>query len=209
MLNKAIEKKNFEIPIISGKNMLRLFIGLVIASSLSSCSYNTLVEKREAVTAQWANVEAAYQRRADLIPNLVETVKAGGKYEQETLQKVVEARASATSIKLDPSNLSDEDIARYQAAQSQLSGSLSRLLATVEAYPELLAVKGYSELRVELASTEDKIAFERKKFNDLVNSYNANIATFPALITAKMFGFTAKGYFKADAGTEKVPTVKF
>ncbi len=189
--------------------MFRLFIGLVIASSLSSCSYNTLVEKREAVTAQWANVEAAHQRRADLIPNLVETVKAGGKYEQETLQKVVEARASATSIKLDPSNLSDEDIARYQAAQSQLSGSLSRLLATVEAYPELQAVQGYSELRVELASTEDKIAFERKKFNDLVNSYNANISTFPALITAKMFGFTPKGYFKADIGTEKVPTVKF
>jgi len=191
------------------KNMFRLFIGLIIASSLSSCSYNTLVEKREGVTAQWANVEAAYQRRADLIPNLVETVKAGGKYEQETLQKVVEARASATSIKLDPSNLSDEDIARYQAAQNQLSGSLSRLLATVEAYPELQAVQGYSELRVELASTEDKIAFERKKFNDLVNSYNANIATFPAVITAKLFGFTAKGYFKADAGTEKVPSVKF
>lgn len=191
------------------KNMFRLFIGLIIASSLSSCSYNTLVEKREGVTAQWANVEAAYQRRADLIPNLVETVKAGGKYEQETLQKVVEARASATSIKLDPNNLSDEDIARYQAAQSQLSGSLSRLLATVEAYPELQAVQGYSELRVELASTEDKIAFERKKFNDLVNSYNANLATFPALITAKLFGFTAKGYFKADAGTEKVPSVKF
>lgn len=191
------------------KNMFRLFIGLIIASSLSSCSYNTLVEKREGVTAQWANVEAAYQRRADLIPNLVETVKAGGKYEQETLQKVVEARASATSIKLDPNNLSDEDIARYQAAQSQLTGSLSRLLATVEAYPELQAVQGYSELRVELASTEDKIAFERKKFNDLVNSYNANIATFPAVITAKLFGFTAKGYFKADAGTEKVPSVKF
>ncbi len=191
------------------KNVLRLFIGLMIASSLSSCSYNSLVEKREAVTAQWANVETSYQRRADLIPNLVETVKAGGKYEQETLQKVIEARASATSIKLDPSNLSDEDIARYQAAQSQLSGSLSRLLATVEAYPELQAVKGYSELRVELASTEDKIAFERKKFNDLVNDYNASIATFPALITAKIFGFTSKGYFKADAGTEKVPTVKF
>ncbi len=191
------------------KNVLRLFIALVIASSLSSCSYNSLVEKREAVSAQWANVETAYQRRSDLIPNLVETVKAGGKYESETLQKVVEARASATSIKLDPSNLSEENIAKYQAAQSQLSGSLSRLLATVEAYPELQAVKGYSELRVELASTEDKIAFERKKFNDLVNDYNASIATFPALITAKMFGFTSKGYFKADAGTEKVPTVKF
>lgn len=191
------------------KNVFRLFIGLIIASSLSSCSYNSLVEKREGVTAQWANVEAAYQRRADLIPNLVETVKGGGKYEAETLEKVVEARASATSIKLDPSNLSEDDIAKYQAAQSQLSGSLSRLLATVEAYPELKAVQGYSELRVELASTEDKIAFERKKFNDLVNSYNANLSTFPAVITAKLFGFTPKGYFKSDAGSENAPKVKF
>jgi LemA protein len=191
------------------KNIFRLLIGFIIASSLSSCSYNTLVQKREGVTAQWANVETAYQRRSDLIPNLVETVKAAGKYEQETLQKVVEARASATSIKLDANDLTQENIARYQAAQAQLSGSLSRLLATVEAYPQLQAVQGYSELRVELASTEDKIAFERKKFNDLVNDYNANIATFPAVITARMFGFTPKGYFKADAGTEKVPSVKF
>lgn len=191
------------------KNVFRLFIAVMVASSLSSCSYNSLVEKREAVSGQWANVETAYQRRSDLIPNLVETVKAGGKYESETLEKVVQARASATSIKLDPSNLSEEDVAKYQAAQSQLSGSLSRLLATVEAYPELQAVKGYSELRVELASTEDKIAFERKKFNDMVQDYNASTQTFPAVITAKMFGFTTKGYFKSDAGTENAPKVKF
>lgn len=191
------------------KNVLRLIVAIFVASSLSSCSYNSLVEKRESVTAQWANVEAAYQRRADLIPNLVETVKGAGKYEGETLEKVVEARASATSIKIDANNLSQEDIEKFQAAQSQLSGSLSRLLATVEAYPELKAVQGYSELRVELASTEDKIAFERKKYNDLVNSYNANLSTFPAVITAKMFGFTPKGYFKADAGTENAPKVKF
>ena len=191
------------------KNLFRLLPVILLGTFLSSCSYNSLVEKREAVTSQWANVETAYQRRLDLIPNLVETVKAGGKYEQETLEKVVQARASATSIKLDPSNLSDEDIARYQAAQSQLSGSLSRLLATVEAYPELKAVQGYSELRVELASTEDKIAFERKKFNDIVNAYNTNISTFPAVISAKLFGFTAKGYFKSDAGSENAPKVKF
>jgi LemA protein len=191
------------------KNVFRLIVAIFVASSLSSCSYNSLVEKREGVTAQWANVEAAYQRRADLIPNLVETVKGAGKYEGETLEKVVEARASATSVKIDANNLSQEDIEKFQAAQSQLSGSLSRLLATVEAYPELKAVQGYSELRVELASTEDKIAFERKKYNDLVNSYNANLSTFPAVITAKMFGFTPKGYFKADAGTENAPKVKF
>ncbi|MFM2307423.1 MAG: hypothetical protein RLZZ367_2092 [Bacteroidota bacterium] len=191
------------------KNVFRLIVAIFVASSLSSCSYNSLVEKREGVIAQWANVEAAYQRRADLIPNLVETVKGAGKYEGETLEKVVEARASATSVKIDANNLSQEDIEKFQAAQSQLSGSLSRLLATVEAYPELKAVQGYSELRVELASTEDKIAFERKKYNDLVNSYNANLSTFPAVITAKMFGFTPKGYFKADAGTENAPKVKF
>lgn len=191
------------------KNLFRLFVILFVGTSLTSCSYNSLVEKREAVSGQWANVEAAYQRRSDLIPNLVETVKAGGKYESETLEKVVQARASATSIKIDPSNLSQEDIEKYQAAQSQLSGSLSRLLATVEAYPELKAVQGYSELRVELASTEDKIAFERKKFNDIVRDYNTNTSTFPAVITAKIFGFTAKGYFKSDAGTENAPKVKF
>ena len=191
------------------KNLVGFLSLVVLATFLSSCSYNSLVQKREAVSGQWANVEAAYQRRADLIPNLVETVKAGGKYESETLEKVVQARASATSIKLDPSNLSQEDIEKYQAAQSQLSGSLSRLLATVEAYPELKAVQGYSELRVELASTEDKIAFERKKFNDIVQDYNASTATFPAVITAKLFGFTPKGYFKADAGSEAAPKVKF
>lgn len=191
------------------KNLFRLFLILFVGTSLTSCSYNSLVEKREAVSGQWANVEAAYQRRSDLIPNLVETVKAAGKYESETLEKVVQARASATSIKIDPSNLSQEDIEKYQAAQSQLSGSLSRLLATVEAYPELKAVQGYSELRVELASTEDKIAFERKKFNDIVRDYNTNTSTFPAVITAKIFGFTPKGYFKSDAGTENAPKVKF
>lgn len=187
------------------KNFLKLFAILFLASSLSSCSYNSLVKKREAVTAQWANVETAYQRRADLIPNIVETVKAGGKYEQETLEKIVKARAEATQTKIDPSNLSQADIDKFQAAQT----NLSRLLLVMEQYPDLKAVQGYADLRTELSSTEDKIAFERKKFNDLVQDFNSSIATFPALITAKMFGFTEKGYFKSDAGTEKAPTVKF
>ena len=187
------------------KNLCGILFSLLLISTLSSCSYNSLVKKREAVTAQWANVQTAYQRRADLIPNIVETVKAGGKYEQETLQKIVEARATATQTKVDANNLSQEEIDRFQAAQT----NLSRLLLVMERYPELKAVQGYADLRVELSSTEDKIAFERKKFNDLVNDYNANLATFPALITARLFGFTAKGYFKSDAGTEKVPAVKF
>ena len=191
------------------KNLFRLFAIIIIGSSLSSCGYNGLVQKREAVNAQWANVEASYQRRADLIPNLVETVKGGGKYEQETLDKVISDRAKATSIHLNVNNLSQDQIEKFQAAQNQLSGSLSRLLVVAEKYPELQATKGYSELRVELASTEDKVNFERKKFNDMVNDYNASIQTFPELVTAKMFGFTAKGYFKADEGTQNAPKVKF
>ncbi len=191
------------------KNLFRLFAIVIIGSTLSSCGYNGLVQKREAVNAQWANVEASYQRRADLIPNLVETVKGGGKYEQETLDKVISDRAKATSIHLDVNNLSQEQIEKFQQAQSQLSGSLSRLLVVSEKYPELQATKGYTELRVELASTEDKVNFERKKFNDLVNEYNASIQTFPELVTAKMFGFASKGYFKADEGTQNAPKVKF
>src|SRR5579862_9227973 len=121
------------------KNLFRLLIGLMAVSSLSSCGYNSMVEKREAVNKQWANVESAYQRRSDLVPNLVNTVKGAANFEQTTLEKVMEARAQATSIKIDPKDLTDENIAKFQAAQSQLSGSLSRLLATVEAYPELKA----------------------------------------------------------------------
>ena len=191
------------------KNLIRLFVVIIIGASLSSCGYNGLVQKREAVNGQWANVEASYQRRSDLIPNLVETVKGGGKYEQETLDKVISDRAKATAVHLDVNNLSQDQIEKFQAAQNQLNGSLSRLLVVSEKYPELQATKGYTELRVELASTEDKINFERKKFNDLVQDYNASIATFPEVMTAKMFGFTSKGYFKADAGTENAPKVKF
>jgi len=191
------------------KNLIRLFAVVIIASTLSSCGYNGLVQKREAVNAQWANVETSYQRRSDLIPNLVETVKGAGNYEQETLDKVISDRAKATAIHLDVNNLSQDQVEKFQAAQSQLNGSLSRLLVVSEKYPDLQATKGYSDLRVELASTEDKIAFERKKFNDMVNDYNASIQTFPELITAKMFSFQPKGYFKADEGTQNAPKVKF
>ncbi len=191
------------------KNLLRLSLILVVASALSSCGYNGLVQKREAVNAQWANVEASYQRRSDLIPNLVETVKGAGNYEQATLDKVISDRAKATAVHLDVNNLSQDQIEKFQAAQNQLNGSLSRLLVVSEKYPDLQATKGYTDLRVELASTEDKINFERKKFNDLVNDYNTSIQTFPELMTAKMFGFASKGYFKADAGSENAPKVKF
>jgi LemA protein len=191
------------------KNLLKFFAGLVIISSLSSCGYNSMVQKREAVNKQWANVESAYQRRADLVPNLVNTVKGAANFEQTTLEKVTEARANATSIKIDPNDLTDANIAKFQAAQSQLSGSLSRLLATVENYPDLKATQNFQELQSQLEGTENRINTERNRFNDAANDYNAYIQGFPQLFIARWFGFTPKGYFKADAGADKAPTVKF
>ena len=136
--------------------------------------------------------------------NIVETVKAAGKYEQETLEKVIKARAEATSVKIDPTNLSQEEIDKYQSSQS----TLSRLLVTVEQYPDLKAVQGYTDLRNQLTDIENRITFQIKKFNDLAGSYNTSIQTFPGLITAKMFGFQPKGYFKAEAGAEKAQKIK-
>jgi len=191
------------------KNFFRLFAALIIASTLSSCSYNSLVQEREAVTKQWANVETAYQRRADLIPNLVSTVKGYADFEQKTLTAVVEARAKATSIQINADDLTEENIQKFQAAQGELKGALSRLLATVESYPDLKANQNFLELQAQLEGTENRISVERNRFNEVAGVYNAHTQTFPALITAKMFGFQPKPYFKADAGTEKAPEVKF
>ena len=191
------------------KNLFRLFIGLMIASSLSSCGYNSMVQKRETVNKQWANVESAYQRRSDLVPNLVSTVKGVANFEQSTLEGVIQARASATQVKLDTKDLTDENIAKFQAAQDQLKGSLSRLMVTVEKYPELQATQSFRELSAQLEGTENRINTERNRFNDAVNDYNTYIQGFPTLLFAKMFGFTPKGYFKSDAGSEKAPAVKF
>lgn len=191
------------------KSLFKLFIALFAVASLSSCSYNSLVQEREAVSAQWANVETAYQRRADLIPNLVNTVKGYAEFEQKTLTAVVEARAKATSIQVNADDLSEENIAKFQAAQGALSGSLSRLLATIENYPNLKANQNFLELQAQLEGTENRISVERNKFNQLAQTYNAHTQTFPALITAKMFDFKSVAYFKADAGTEKAPEVKF
>lgn len=191
------------------KNFFRLLGLFIIAGSLSSCSYNGMVEKREAVTKQWANVESAYQRRADLIPNIVNTVKGEANFEQQTLTAVIQARANATSIKLDPSKLSQEDIQKFQQAQGQLSGSLSRLMVTVEKYPDLKTNEAFVGLMAELEGTENRINTERNRYNEAVNDYNAFIAKFPALITARMFNFQPKGYFQAEAGSEKAPMVKF
>ncbi len=191
------------------KNAFRLFIGFMIATSLSSCGYNSMVEKREAVNGAWGNVESAYQRRADLIPNLVNTVKGAANFEQTTLTAVVEARAKATSIQLTADDLTEENLQKFQEAQDGLKGALKSLMMVTENYPELKATASFQELQAQLEGTENRINTERNLFNEAVKDYNAYIASFPQLMFAKMFGFTPKAYFKAAAGTEKAPEVKF
>lgn len=186
-----------------------LAIALVAAMGLSSCGYNTMVEKQEAVDAQWAQVENVYQRRADLIPNLVATVKGYAKHESETLSAVVEARSKATSVTIDASSLSEENLAKFQQAQGELSGALSRLLAVQEAYPDLKANENFRDLSAQLEGTENRISTERKKFNDTARDYNTYIKKFPLNLMAGIFSFDSKPYFKADEGAEKAPKVEF
>ena len=177
--------------------------------SLSSCGYNSMVKLDEQVTSQWAQVENVYQRRVDLIPKLVSSVKGAANFEKETLTQVIEARSKATSINVDPTKLTPESIAQFQAAQGQLGQSLGRLLATVEAYPELKANQNFLELQAQLEGTENRITVERQKFNTVTQEYNSTIRTFPNNLTAGMFGFKAKGYFQAEAGANKAPKVEF
>ena len=177
--------------------------------SLQSCQYNTMIEKQEAVTAQWSQVENVYQRRADLIPNLVATVKGYADFEQETLTAVIEARAKATSVTIDPTNLNASNIQQFQAAQDGLSSALSKLMVVVERYPELKANQNFLELQSQLEGTENRIAVERKKFNETAQDYNTYIRKFPNNMIAGMFDFEKKEYFEADAGAEKAPKVEF
>ncbi len=170
---------------------------------------NTAVQLEEGVTSQWANVESAYQRRADLVPNLVETVKGYATHEKETLEAVVKARAAATQVKIDPSNITPAQLARFQQAQQGLSGALSRLLLVVERYPELKADKHFLELQSQLEGTENRINVERNRFNKAVQTYNTYIRQFPRSILAGWFGFKPKAYFKADQGAQKAPKVDF
>jgi LemA protein len=171
--------------------------------------YNNMVELSEPATSQWANVQSAYQRRADLIPNLVNTVKGYAEFEKSTLTAVVEARAKATSMTIDPSNLNPENIQKFQAAQDGLSGALSRLLVTIEKYPDLKANQNFLELQSQLEGTENRINVERNKFNELVKDYNTYIKKFPNNLIAGLFNMEKKGYFEAAAGSEKAPEVKF
>ena len=171
--------------------------------------YNGLVKKQEAVEAQWAQVENVYQRRADLIPNLVATVKGYDAHEEGTLTAVIEARAKATGVTIDPSNITPEQLAQFQEAQDQLSSALSRLLVSVERYPDLKASENFMALQSQLEGTENRITVERQKFNEKAKEYNQSIRMFPRNIIAGMFGFEKVGYFKAQAGAETAPKVEF
>ncbi|HLU90319.1 MAG TPA: LemA family protein [Cyclobacteriaceae bacterium] len=188
--------------------LIILVVGIFIYSQ-SVGTYNQFVQAEETINGQWAEVETQYQRRADLIPNLVNTVKGYAEFEQETLTEVVNARAKATSMNLNAENLTPENIAAFEQAQQQLSGSLSRLLVTVEKYPELKANQGFLDLQAQLEGTENRIAVARRNFNQSVMAYNANLRTFPNNLFAGWYGFETKGYFESTPGSETAPSVQF
>jgi LemA protein len=186
-----------------------LVLFVIIMFSWGTGIYNKLVTQEETVNTQWANVENVYQRRADLIPNLVNTVKGVANFEQSTLTAVIEARAKATSVNINPKNLDDAAIQKFQQAQDGLSSTLSRLMVVVEKYPELKATQNFSELQAQLEGTENRISVERKNFNEAAQGYNTYLRSFPANIFAGMYGFQKKGYFQAAEGADKAPQVDF
>ncbi len=190
----------------------KLFIAAVAVmglSSLTSCNYNSLVEKQQAVDQSWAEVENQYQRRADLIPNLVSTVKGYAAHEEGTFTKVTEARAKATSVTIDADNLNEETLEKFQNAQNELTGALKSLLAVSEAYPDLKANENFKDLQVQLEGTENRIAVARGRYTESVKDYNTSIKKFPTMIYAGWFGFSPKPQFKAAAGAETAPVVQF
>ena len=190
--------------------LILILLGVLVVCVLWAIpKYNGLVKEQENVEKAWGNVENVYQRRADLIPNLVETVKGYAKHEQETFEKVIEARANATSIKIDPKNITPEELQKYQAAQGEVTSALSRLIAVSEAYPDLKANQNFLELQNQLEGTENRIAVERNKFNEAAQTYNTKRRTFPTNIIASIFGFGEKPYFKAQEGADKAPKVDF
>jgi lemA protein len=192
------------------KKLLVLIIVAVIALGVVLVpSYNGLVKAEEEIDSVWANVESTYQRRADLIPNLVNTVKGQANFEQETLTGVVEARAKATQTKIDPTNMTEEQLAQFQQNQNAVGSALSRLLVTVEKYPELKAHEGFMNLQAQLEGTENRINVARNKFNDAARTYNQKVRQFPTKLAAVIFGFKEKPYFKSTEGAQNAPTVDF
>lgn len=191
--------------------IILIVVAVIIIGFIMSAigSYNNMVTKDEGVTGQWAQVENVYQRRADLIPNLVNTVKGYAAHEKGTLEGVVNARAKATQTTIDPSKLNAESIAAFSKAQNGLSSALSKLMVVVERYPDLKANQNFLELQAQLEGTENRITVERKKFNDTAKDYNTYIRKFPKNLYAGMFGFEKKDYFEGQEGSEVAPTVEF
>lgn len=191
------------------RNTIIIIAAIVAIVGYCMSSYNTLVGQDEAVGTAWSNVENQYQRRVDLIPNLVNTVKGYASHEKETFEAVVSARAKATQTTVDIDNLTPEKIAAYQKAQGELGSALGRFLAITENYPELKANENFKELQAQLEGTENRISTERHKFNEVAKTYNTSIRRFPKNIIASMFGFEKRPYFEAQEGAEKAPEVKF
>lgn len=189
--------------------LLSILAFILLLGGCGCSGYNGLVTKDQEVKSKWANVESDYQRRSDLIPNLVNTVKGAANFEKSTLEAVVNARAQATQMKIDASNLTPEKVAEFQKAQSNLGGAIGRLLVTMEKYPELKATDAFRDLSAQLEGTENRIKVSRNDFNAAVKDYNTSVKTFPMVLFAGIFGFTEKGYFTAEAGAEKAPTVDF
>ena len=191
------------------KKWIILIIIAVAAGVGLMSSYNGLVKAETEIDSVWANVESSYQRRADLIPNLVNTVKGQANFEQQTLTNVIEARAKASQTKIDPSNLTEEQLNEFQQNQNQVGSALSRLLVTVEQYPQLKANEGFMNLQAQLEGTENRINVARNKFNEAARIYNEKVRQFPTKLAAMIFGFKAKPYFKSSTGAENAPTVNF
>jgi LemA protein len=191
-----------------GTIVLIVIVFFLMIAGFGGCSaYNSMVDKREAVTSQWQQVENAYQRRLDLIPNLVATVKNAADFEKSTLDAVVNARANATRVTINPENLDAASIQKYEQAQGAVSSTLGRLLAVAEAYPDLKTSKNFSDLQAQLEGTENRIATERGRFNEVVRDYNATIKRFPRNLFAGMFGFEPHTYFESKEGAENAPSV--
>lgn len=186
-----------------------VIVAILIIVGMCVSSYNSMVSKDEAVSSQWGNVQNAYQRRSELIPNLVGTVKGYATHEQQTLTQVIEARAKATQINLSADQLTEENLQKYQQAQGQLSQALGRLMLVKEQYPELKANQNFMALQDELTGTENRISTERNKFNEMARDYNAYIRSFPKNIIASMSGFDKKAYFQADQAAQSAPKVEF
>lgn len=191
------------------KGLIIAIVVIVIVAIWGIISYNKLATLDEKVSNQWANVETQYQRRSDLVPNLVNTVKGYAKHESQTLEAVMAARSQATQVKIDPSNCTPQQLAAYQKAQGDVTTALGKLLAITENYPDLKATDNFKMLQEQLEGTENRINVARKDFNDSAKKYNTSLRRFPRNIIASMFGFEKRNYFEAEAGAEKAPKVEF